>query len=278
MNDVIFQGAGGKNSMNLAEVNLNFSNEDHSLALDYEKVVISRRIYRDGENEYKINGKKVRLKDVRELFLDTGIGKEGYSLIGQGRIDEIISSSNLQRRALFEEASGISKHKYRRDEASKKLTKVTDDLEIIEREWEYKAKDLEKLANEAKNYEKWQELSESLDKKAYGYVREKSTNLLNSKEQLITEIKNLSDDINKKTNSLENIKADLNPFNEHFKSLSSEKENIESKLSKNKKLIETNRNKIELNEKELTYNKKDLARITENLTLNEKNMKHLMKN
>ena len=270
MNDVIFQGAGGKNSMNLAEVNLNFSNEDHSLALDYEKVVISRRIYRDGENEYKINGKKVRLKDVRELFLDTGIGKEGYSLIGQGRIDEIISSSNLQRRALFEEASGISKHKYRRDEASKKLTKVTDDLEIIEREWEYKAKDLEKLANEAKNYEKWQELSESLDKKAYGYVREKSTNLLNSKEQLITEIKNLSDDINKKTNSLENIKADLNPFNEHFKSLSSEKENIESKLSKNKKLIETNRNKIELNEKELTYNKKDLARITENLTLNEK--------
>ncbi|MFO3715946.1 chromosome segregation protein SMC [Anaerococcus cruorum] len=270
MNDVIFQGAGGKNSMNLAEVNLNFSNEDHALALDYEKVVISRRIYRDGENEYKINGKKVRLKDVRELFLDTGIGKEGYSLIGQGRIDEIISSSNLQRRALFEEASGISKHKYRRDEASKKLTKVTDDLEIIEREWEYKSKDLEKLANEAKNYEKWQGLSTELDKKAYGYVREKSTNLLNSKEQLITEIKNLSDDINKKTNSLENIKADLNPFNEHFKSLSSEKENIESKLSKNKKLIENNRNKIELNEKELTYNKKDLARITENLSLNEK--------
>ena len=145
MNDVIFQGAGGKNSMNLAEVNLNFLNEDHALALDYEKVVISRRIYRDGENEYKINGKKVRLKDVRELFLDTGIGKEGYSLIGQGRIDEIISSSNQQRRALFEEASGIAKHKYRRDEASKKLARVTNDLEIIEREWEYKAKDLESL-------------------------------------------------------------------------------------------------------------------------------------
>lgn len=270
MNDVIFQGAGGKNSMNLAEVNLNFSNQDHALALDYEKVVISRRIYRDGENEYKINGKKVRLKDVRELFLDTGIGKEGYSLIGQGRIDEIISSSNLQRRALFEEASGISKHKYRRDEASKKLTKVTDDLEIIEREWEYKAKDLEKLANEAKNYEKWQELSQSLDRKAYGYVREKSTSLLSSKEQLITEIKNLSDDIDQKNKSLDKIKADLNPYNDHFKTLSKEKEVLENKLSKDKKLIETNKNKIELNEKELIYNKKDLARITENLSLNEK--------
>lgn len=270
MNDVIFQGVGGKNSMNLAEVNLNFSNEDHALALDYEKVVISRRIYRDGENEYKINGKKVRLKDVRELFLDTGIGKEGYSLIGQGRIDEIISSSNLQRRALFEEASGISKHKYRRDEASKKLTKVTDDLEIIEREWEYKAKDLEKLANEAKNYEEWQELSQSLDRKAYGYVREKSTSLLSSKERLIAEIKNLSDDIDQKNKSLDKIKADLNPYNDHFKTLSKEKEVLESKLSKDKKLIETNKNKIELNEKELIYNKKDLARITENLSLNEK--------
>ena len=137
MHDVIFQGAEGKNSLNLAEVNLVFNNSDKSLAIEYEKVVIGRRIYRDGENEYKINGKKVRLKDVRELFLDTGIGKEGYSLIGQGRIDEIISSSNFERRALFEEASGISKHKYRRDEANKKLTKVSDDLEVIERECEY---------------------------------------------------------------------------------------------------------------------------------------------
>ena len=95
MNDVIFQGAENKNSLNLAEVNLNFSNEDKSLDIAYDKVVISRRIYRDGENEYRINGKKVRLKDVRELFLDTGIGKEGYSIIGQGRIDEIINSSNI---------------------------------------------------------------------------------------------------------------------------------------------------------------------------------------
>lgn len=270
MNDVIFQGAGGKNSMNLAEVNLNFLNENHALALDYEKVVISRRIYRDGENEYKINGKKVRLKDVRELFLDTGIGKEGYSLIGQGRIDEIISSSNQQRRALFEEASGIAKHKYRRDEASKKLARVTNDLEIIEREWEYKAKDLEKLANEAKNYEKWQKLSTDLDKKAYGYVKEKSATLLDSKEKLISEIKDISQEINTKTSKLEQINGDLEPFNQNFKTLASQKETIENRLGKAQKLIESNNNKIELNEKELSYNKKDLTRLTENLSTNEK--------
>lgn len=106
--------------MNIAEVKLNFSNENKKLDIPYDKVAITRRIYRSGENEYKINDKRVRLKDIRELFFDTGVGKEGYSIIGQGRIDEIIMSSPKDRRAIFEEASGISKHKYRRDEASKK--------------------------------------------------------------------------------------------------------------------------------------------------------------
>ena len=87
MNDVIFQGGENSKSLNLAEVNLNFSNEDKALDLVYDKVKISRRIFRDGDNEYRINGKKVRLKDVRELFLDTGVGKEGYSIISQGRIE-----------------------------------------------------------------------------------------------------------------------------------------------------------------------------------------------
>ncbi len=269
MHDVIFQGAEGKNSLNLAEVNLVFNNSDKSLAIDYEKVVIGRRIYRDGENEYKINGKKVRLKDVRELFLDTGIGKEGYSLIGQGRIDEIISSSNFERRALFEEASGISKHKYRRDEANKKLTKVSDDLEVIEREWEYKAKDLEKLSNEAKNYEKWQELSADLDKKAYGYVKEKSASLLEKKQNLNEEIREIVNDLEDKNHKLKDLNKDLIPFNERFDQISKTKEDIENKLSKSRKIIENNENKIELNNKELTYNTKDLHRISQNLASNE---------
>ena len=163
MDDVIFQGGENSKSLNLAEVNLNFSNEDKALDLLYDKVKISRRIYRDGENEYRINGKKVRLKDVRELFLDTGVGKEGYSIISQGRIEKIISSSPKDRRSIFEEASGISKHKFRRDEANKKLVKVSEDLEIINRDWEFKKKDLNLLKTYADNNRKHQRLTASLD-------------------------------------------------------------------------------------------------------------------
>ena len=160
--------------MNIAEVSLNFSNYDKKLDLAYDKVVISRRIYRSGENEYKINNKRARLKDIRELFFDTGVGKEGYSIIGQGRIDEIILSSPKDRRAIFEEAAGISKHKYRRDEASKKLASVKDDLEIIEKELEYKKKDHSLFKSYKENYLKHRDLTEKLNQKSYFYLKTKS--------------------------------------------------------------------------------------------------------
>ncbi|MDU3211881.1 chromosome segregation protein SMC [Anaerococcus sp.] len=265
MNDVIFQGAENKNSLNLAEVNLNFSNEDKSLDIAYDKVVISRRIYRDGENEYRINGKKVRLKDVRELFLDTGIGKEGYSIIGQGRIDEIINSSNIERRTIFEEASGISKHKYRRDEASKKLNKVTEDLEIIEREWEYKSHDLEKLSVEAKNFQKWRKLSEQLNKDSYNYLTNKSKVLIKERENLEDNIEGIDESIKLNENNLIDIKDRLEPFNKDYKALKSLIENSEQSLIKYEKTIEANKNKIDLNKQKLAYNQKDYKRIEDNL-------------
>lgn len=272
MNDVIFQGAGNKNPLNLAEVNLNFSNEDNTLDIAYDKVVISRRIYRDGENEYKINGKKVRLKDIRELFLDTGIGKEGYSIIGQGRIDEIINSSNLERRTIFEEASGISKHKYRRDEASKKLNKVTEDLEIIEREWEYKSHDLEKLSVEAKNFQRWRKLSEQLNKDSYNYLTNKSKSLIKEKENLENKIKDINESIKYNENNLSNIKDRLEPFNKDNETLKSLIEDSEQKLNKYEKIIEANKSKIDLNEQKLAYDQKDYNRIEDNLKVSKEKL------
>ncbi|EEB36954.1 RecF/RecN/SMC N-terminal domain protein [Anaerococcus hydrogenalis DSM 7454] len=177
MDDVIFQGSDQKKPMNMAEVNLSFDNKDRALSSDYDLVKISRRIYRNGDNEYRLNGKRVRLKDVKELFLDTGIGKEGYSVIGQGRIDEILNSSNQERRNIFEEASGIATHKYRREESLKKLSKVDDDLEIIQREWEYKNKDKNKLEIEAKNFDKYHEIEDLLDKKSYYFYIRRSKSL-----------------------------------------------------------------------------------------------------
>lgn len=263
MNDVIFQGSENKNPLNLAEVNLTFSNSDKVLDIAYDKVVIGRRIYRDGENEYKINGKKVRLKDVKELFLDTGIGKEGYTLIGQGRIDEIISSSNLERRAIFEEASGIAKHKYRRDEASKKLIKVSEDLELIEYERSYKEKDLEKLKNEACNYNKWAKLSEDLNFKSYNYFSNKSIKL---KDQ-ISKTKNLSEDFDKKilakTALIEEIREKLAPFNQTNEKIQKTIEELENSLKNKEREIEKNKNKLDLNKQKLSYTQKDFDRLSQ---------------
>lgn len=260
MPDVIFSGGANSPPMNMAQVDLNFTNEDKALDLPYETVKISRRIYRNGDNEYKINGKRVRLKDVRELFLDTGVGKEGYSVIGQGRIDEIINSSPKERRAIFEEASGISKHKYRRDESEKKLEKVSENLEIIEREWEYKKKELASLKAQKENYEKNQALSQELDTKAYFYFHKKSDKLLKSCQDLGLQIKNLEDLKESKTKDLEKINQDLLPFKEERENLQRELSLSLEKLDLLEKSIEKDTNHARLKDQDLDYKKRDLER------------------
>ena len=121
MQDVIFAGTATRRPQNYASVSISFDNSDHALSLPYEEITVSRRLYRSGESEYRLNGSECRLKDIHELFYDTGIGKEGYSLIGQGQIDKILSGKAEERRALFDEAVGIVKFKRRKDIAEKKL-------------------------------------------------------------------------------------------------------------------------------------------------------------
>lgn len=269
MNDVIFQGGESSKSLNLAEVNLNFSNEDKALDLSYDKVKISRRIYRDGENEYRINGKKVRLKDVRELFLDTGVGKEGYSIISQGRIDEIISSSPKDRRNIFEEASGIAKHKFRRDEAGKKLDRVSDDLEVIERDWEYKKKELGLLKTYKENYEENKRLTEKLDQKAYFYLKDKSKALLDEREQASENITRLDKEISKSETELDNIRRNLSPFTKKYKEVEEDIVKTKDSIDKYNKSIEKSKSKLLLNKQKYDYNSKDLERLRSNISSNE---------
>ncbi|WP_245941943.1 chromosome segregation protein SMC [Anaerococcus prevotii] len=269
MNDVIFQGGESSKSLNLAEVNLNFSNEDKALDLSYDKVKISRRIYRDGENEYRINGKKVRLKDVRELFLDTGVGKEGYSIISQGRIDEIISSSPKDRRNIFEEASGIAKHKFRRDEASKKLDRVSDDLEVIERDWEYKKKELGLLKTYKENYGENKRLTEKLDQRAYFYLKDKSKALLDEKKEASENITRLDKEINISTVELDNIRKKLAPFTKDYKEVEEEIGKTKDSIDKYNKSIEKSKSKLLLNKQKYDYNSKDLERLRSNISSNE---------
>lgn len=128
MEDVIFGGTETRRPHGFCEVTLNIDNTDRTLNFDNDFVSITRRYYRSHESEYAINGASVRLKDIHELFMDTGLGRDGYSMIGQGKIDNIISSKSGERRDIFEEASGISKYRYRKIEAERKLTAAEDNL------------------------------------------------------------------------------------------------------------------------------------------------------
>lgn len=132
MQDIIFSGTELRKPQGFAYVAITFDNEDHALAIDYEEVTVARRVYRSGESEYLLNGSVCRLKDVQELFFDTGIGKEGYSIIGQGQIDRIVSGRPEERRELLDEAAGIVKFKRRKAVAEKNLEQEQQNLARVE--------------------------------------------------------------------------------------------------------------------------------------------------
>ena len=191
MQDVIFSGTELRKPQGFAYVAITLDNSDHQLAIDYDEVTVSRRIYRSGESEYRINGSACRLKDVNELFYDTGIGKEGYSIIGQGQIDKILSGKPEERRELFDEAAGIVKFKRRKAIAQKKLedekqnlVRVTDILSELEKQVGPLAKQSEtareylKLKEELKRYEVNLFLTETQELKVQ--LRE-----VESKEQIV---------------------------------------------------------------------------------------------
>lgn len=160
MEDVIFAGTENRKPLGFAYVAITLDNGDHALSVDYDEVTVSRRLFRSGESEYMINGSVCRLKDVNELFYDTGIGKEGYSIIGQGQIDKILSGKPEERRELFDEAAGIVKFKRRKTEAVKKLenekqnlVRVTDILTELEKQ----IGPLERQSEKARKYLKFKE-------------------------------------------------------------------------------------------------------------------------
>ena len=131
MEDVIFGGTQTRGAMGFASVNLTIDNSDHGLDMDADEVIIGRRYYRSGESEYTINGQSVRLKDVYELLLDTGLGRDGYAIVSQGRIAEIVGAKSTERREIFEEASGIAKYRYRKNEAERRLGAAEGNLERL---------------------------------------------------------------------------------------------------------------------------------------------------
>ena len=155
MEDVIFSGTQKRRPVGFAEVSLILDNAEHVFRSDYTEIMITRRYYRSGESEYALNKKPCRLKDIHELFMDTGLGRDGYSIIGQGRIDEILSLKSEDRREIFEEAAGVTKFRYRKEEATRRLEATEDNLVRIRdvyTELENQAGPLKEQADKAQQY------------------------------------------------------------------------------------------------------------------------------
>ena len=192
MEDVIFNGTQKRKRMGYCEVSLVFENEDHALSVDYTEVMITRRVYRSGEGEYYINKSACRLKDIVELFRDTGVGKEGYSIIGQGRIDEILSQKSEDRRGVFEEAAGIVKYRTRKEESEKRLSNMRDNLSRVEdiiAELESQLEPLEKASETARRYLNLRDELRVLECSAFVLRSDRAKERIAEAEQLLTGLK-----------------------------------------------------------------------------------------
>ena len=279
MQDVIFSGTENRKPMGFASVSITMDNSDHKLPIEFDEVTVTRRVYRSGESEYRINGSACRLKDINELFYDTGIGKEGYSIIGQGQIDKILSGKPEERRELFDEAVGIVKFKRRKAAAQKKLederqnlVRVNDILSELTRQ----LTPLEKQAETAKIYLKKRDELKVLDVNMFLLEMEESrTELAALEEKLAISERDLKENSQK----YESIRVEYDRLEEKIGGLdgqidSERARNNENQLKRQQlagqmevlreqiRSVETSRKnqleRLETIEKDLTERKKEL--------------------
>lgn len=207
MEDVIFLGTKTRPKAGFAHVTLTIDNEDRSLNFDSDLVSVSRKLYRNGDSEYMINGANVRLKDVVELFMDTGLGRDGYSIIGQGRIADIVSSKSTERREIFEEAAGISKFRYKKAEAERKLTAAEDNIARINdilSELESRIGPLKKQSEKAKQFKILDDDKSNLEISVWVYKLDKYTEELRGFEDKLVELDKEYSQLSEELDNLEN--------------------------------------------------------------------------
>lgn len=237
MEDVIFAGSSARRPVGMAEVSLIFDNSSGLFALDYDEVVITRRVYRDGEGQFFINRTPCRLKDIQELFMDTGSGKEGFSIIGQGRVEEILNLKSEERRLLIEEVAGISKYRLRKKEALKKLEETQQNVnrlnDIIA---EVEAR-IEPLAKQAEVARISQELNAALEETEIKLIVNELSDIQNKliksqtgMEQLNHELTVLNTQIAEEENLAIRSKYELNLLEERVQTLQSEVYNLENSV------------------------------------------------
>ncbi|WIV10833.1 chromosome segregation protein SMC [Proteiniborus sp. MB09-C3] len=270
MEDVIFAGTNNRRPTGFAEVTLVLDNKEGSLPIDYSEVSVTRRVFRSGESEYYINKNSCRLKDVRELFMDTGVGKDGYSIIGQGRIDEILSTKSEDRRMIFEEAAGIVKYKTRKEEAEKKLEKTKENLirinDIIN-ELENQIEPLQNQSEKAKEYlllsEKLKDLEVSLFVREYDRLKEELNHIEEQKELVVSQLKYNEE----KRDAFE---SKYNKVKNEIEKMDAKIEEIQNFKYSTQNIIEKNEGELKLSKERIFYLEKETERHLNDVKLIEK--------
>jgi chromosome segregation protein len=207
--DVVFNGSANRAPTNMAEVSLTFDNSQNRLPIDYSEVTITRRLFRSGESEYYMNKVQCRLKDIRELFLDTGIGEEGYSIMEQGRVEYILNAKPEERRELFEEAAGVSKYKARREETLRKMERTQIDLDRLADVIAMTKEQMDKIEAAVRKARQYQKLQEDLKNIEIGHWLREIQDLDQQTASLKQEVASLEDALQSKTTQIDQREADL---------------------------------------------------------------------
>ena len=246
MQDVIFSGTENRKPLSYASVAITLDNSDHQLAIDFEEVTVTRKLYRSGESEYLINGSNCRLKDINELFYDTGIGKEGYSIIGQGQIDKILSGKPEERRELFEEAAGIVKFKRRKNLSVKKLEEEKQNLlrvnDILD-ELEKRVGPLERQSQVAREYLKLREELKSYDINMFLLETDR---IKEEQKQVEDKLENAKSELEDSNEKYESMKAAYDAVEEELEEIDGQIEESKSQMNKTNLLKQQLESQIEL--------------------------------
>lgn len=282
LEDVIFAGTDTKKAMNYCEVALTIDNSDNKLDLDFNEITIKRRAYRNGESSFFLNNKSCRLKDIKEILLDTGIGKDGYSIIEQGKVDEILSNNPANRRKVFDEACGISKFRYKKQEAEKNLRNTKENLERINDIYIEIENQLKPLFIQQEKANKYLEISEKLKTiEVNSYIREieeleRELNEINKHSQLL-ENQLIETEKQKELaeNGFNDTNKEIDDINESISKAQDYINSINSVISKKDSQINIINERIKNHKNEIERCIKEAEEIKEKIKFNNNSLKEL---
>lgn len=269
MEDIIFAGSDSRKPLNFAEVTLTLDNEDQSLPLDYNEVSVTRRVYRSGDSEYMINKQNCRLKDIVDLFMDSGLGREAFSIISQGRVEEILNSKPEDRRTIFEEAAGVLKYKSRKKKAESKLFETQENLNRVTdiiHELEGQVEPLKIQASIAKDYLQQKEELEKIEVALTAYEIE---DLHARWEQLSKQLEQHKEDEIRQMAVLQKKEAEIEKMRDHVAALDesvSDLQNVLLHASEELEKLEGRREVLKERKKNASQNKGQLEKNIEELT------------